>query len=83
MINGKQVATVGKGVGGRSVVAEVVRPDATLFRLLVGQGKEAAKAYWLSEMGALPAVLTCCTSSMRDRLIHWMRIWLCLWMRTR
>ncbi|ASG86815.1 GspE/PulE family protein [Salmonella enterica] len=53
MINGKQVATVGKGVGGRSVVAEVVRPDATLFRLLVGQGKEAAKAYWLSEMGGI------------------------------
>ncbi|EIC0518984.1 Flp pilus assembly complex ATPase component TadA [Salmonella enterica subsp. enterica serovar Chester] len=52
-IDGKQVATVGKGVAGRSVVAEVVRPDATLFRLLVGQGKEAAKAYWLSELGGI------------------------------
>jgi len=50
MINGKQVATVGNGVAGRSVVAEVIRPDATLFRLLIGQGKEAAKAYWISEM---------------------------------
>ncbi|QGR34866.1 pilus assembly protein [Salmonella enterica] len=53
VINGKQVATVGKGVAGRSVVAEVVRPDATLFRLLIGQGKEAAKAYWLREMGGI------------------------------
>jgi len=51
--NGKQVATVGKGVAGRSVVAEVVRPDARLFRLLVQQGKDAAKAYWLSEMGGI------------------------------
>lgn len=53
VINGKQVATVGKGVAGRSVVAEVVRPDATLFRLLIGQGKEAAKAYWLRETGGI------------------------------
>ncbi|EJM3643812.1 Flp pilus assembly complex ATPase component TadA [Salmonella enterica] len=53
VINGKQVATVGKGVAGRSVVAEVVRPDTTLFRLLIGQGKEAAKAYWLREMGGI------------------------------
>lgn len=53
MINGRQVATVGKGVGGRSVVAEVVRPDTTLFRLLIQEGKEAAKAYWLSELGGI------------------------------
>ncbi|HDC1790838.1 TPA: Flp pilus assembly complex ATPase component TadA [Salmonella enterica] len=53
MINGKQVATVGKGVAGRSVVAEVVRPDATLFRLLLQEGKASAKAYWLSEMGGI------------------------------
>ncbi|EKA8564090.1 Flp pilus assembly complex ATPase component TadA [Salmonella enterica] len=52
-INGRQVATVGKGVKGRSVVAEVVRPDALLFRLLVQEGKEAAKAYWLSELGGI------------------------------
>ncbi|EKC4133031.1 Flp pilus assembly complex ATPase component TadA, partial [Salmonella enterica subsp. enterica] len=52
-INGRQVATVGKGVKGRSVVAEVVRPDALLFRLLVQEGKDAAKAYWLSELGGI------------------------------
>ncbi|EFS1349036.1 Flp pilus assembly complex ATPase component TadA [Salmonella enterica] len=52
-INGRQVATVGKGVKGRSVVAEVVRPDAMLFRLLVQEGKDAAKAYWLSELGGI------------------------------
>ncbi|EAS7014399.1 pilus assembly protein [Salmonella enterica] len=52
-INGRQVATVGKGVKGRSVVAEVVRPDAMLFRLLIQEGKDAAKAYWLSELGGI------------------------------
>ncbi|CIM06284.1 ATP-binding protein [Salmonella enterica subsp. enterica serovar Typhi] len=53
IIGGKQVATVGKGVAGRSVVAEVVRTDSTLFRLLLQQGKEAAKAYWIREMGGI------------------------------
>ncbi|SUE90396.1 nucleotide-binding protein [Salmonella enterica] len=38
---------------GRSVVAEVVRPDTMLFRLLIQEGKEAAKAYWLSELGGI------------------------------
>lgn len=47
------MATVGKGVAGRSVVAEVVRTDSTLFRLLLQQGKEAAKAYWIREMGGI------------------------------
>ncbi|EED3619883.1 pilus assembly protein [Salmonella enterica subsp. enterica serovar Newport] len=53
VIGGKQVATVGQGVAGRSVVAEVVRPDTMLFRLLIQEGKEAAKAYWLSELGGI------------------------------
>ncbi|HHA3657028.1 TPA: GspE/PulE family protein [Salmonella enterica subsp. enterica serovar Muenchen] len=53
IIGGKQVATVGKGVAGRSVVAEVVRTDSTLFRLLLQQGKDAAKAYWIREMGGI------------------------------
>ncbi|EMH5361080.1 Flp pilus assembly complex ATPase component TadA [Salmonella enterica] len=53
VIGGKQVATVGQGVAGRSVVAEVVRPDTMLFRLLIQGGKEAAKAYWLSELGGI------------------------------
>ncbi|EDR8075546.1 pilus assembly protein [Salmonella enterica] len=53
VIGGKQVATVGQGVAGRSVVAEVVRPDTMLFRLLIQKGKEAAKAYWLSELGGI------------------------------
>ncbi|ECA1950148.1 pilus assembly protein [Salmonella enterica subsp. enterica serovar Virchow] len=53
VINGKQVATVGHGVAGRSVVAEVVRPDAKLFRLLVQQGKVAARQYWLQEQGGI------------------------------
>ncbi|EQB5592921.1 GspE/PulE family protein [Salmonella enterica] len=53
VIGGKQVATVGQGVAGRNVVAEVVRPDTMLFRLLIQKGKEAAKAYWLSELGGI------------------------------
>ena len=53
MINGRQVATVSRGVSGRSVVGEVVRTDATLFRLLVQEGKEVAKAYWVREMGGI------------------------------
>ncbi|ECQ3654759.1 pilus assembly protein, partial [Salmonella enterica] len=32
VLNGRTVATVGHGVTGRSVVAEVIRPDARLFR---------------------------------------------------
>ncbi|MJZ42582.1 pilus assembly protein [Salmonella enterica subsp. enterica] len=53
IIGGKQVATVGQGVAGRCVVAEVVRTDPTLFRLLLQQGKEAAKAYWIRELGGI------------------------------
>ncbi|EHP1135298.1 Flp pilus assembly complex ATPase component TadA [Salmonella enterica] len=53
VIGGKQVATVGQGVARRNVVAEVVRPDTMLFRLLIQKGKEAAKAYWLSELGGI------------------------------
>ncbi|EBX4463578.1 pilus assembly protein, partial [Salmonella enterica subsp. enterica serovar Muenchen] len=51
VLNGRTVATVGHGVTGRSVVAEVIRPDARLFRLLKTGGKEAARRYWMANGG--------------------------------
>ncbi|ECZ6831317.1 hypothetical protein GQ191_001519 [Salmonella enterica] len=36
---------------GRSVVAEVIRPDARLFHLLKTGGKEAARRYWMANGG--------------------------------
>ncbi|EIW3593213.1 Flp pilus assembly complex ATPase component TadA [Salmonella enterica] len=51
VLNGRTVATVGHGVTGRSVVAEVIRPDARLFRLLKTGSKEAARRYWMANGG--------------------------------
>ncbi|ECC6921965.1 pilus assembly protein, partial [Salmonella enterica] len=39
------------GVTGRSVVAEVIRPDARLFHLLKTEGKEVARRYWMANGG--------------------------------
>ncbi|MJE79477.1 pilus assembly protein [Salmonella enterica] len=51
VLNGHTVATVGHGVTGRSVVAEVIRPDARLFHLLKTEGKEVARRYWMESGG--------------------------------
>ncbi|HGJ5221648.1 TPA: GspE/PulE family protein [Salmonella enterica subsp. enterica serovar Typhimurium] len=51
VLNGHTVTTVGHGVTGRSVVAEVIRPDARLFHLLKTQGKEVARRYWMANGG--------------------------------
>ncbi|HIB1591278.1 TPA: GspE/PulE family protein [Salmonella enterica subsp. enterica serovar Muenchen] len=51
VLNGRTVATVGHGVTGRSVVAEVIRPDARLFHLLKTEGKEVARRYWMESGG--------------------------------
>ncbi|HFW3088919.1 TPA: GspE/PulE family protein [Salmonella enterica subsp. enterica serovar Reading] len=51
VLNGRTVATVGHGVTGRSVVAEVIRPDAGLFHLLKTEGKDAARRYWTANGG--------------------------------
>ncbi|ECI0840970.1 pilus assembly protein [Salmonella enterica subsp. diarizonae] len=51
VLNGRTVATVGHGVTGRSVVAEVIRPDARLFHLLKTEGKEVARRYWMANGG--------------------------------
>lgn len=51
VLNGHTVTTVGHGVTGRSVVAEVIRPDARLFHLLKMEGKEVARRYWMANGG--------------------------------
>lgn len=51
VLNGRTVATVGHGVTGRSVVAEVIRPDARLFHLMKTEGKEVARRYWMENGG--------------------------------
>ncbi|PQQ35627.1 pilus assembly protein [Photorhabdus luminescens] len=44
---------VSRGVTGRSVVAEVIRPDARFFTLLMTEGKEAARQHWVSNLGGI------------------------------
>ena len=39
-----------RGVVGRSVIAEVIRPNAPFMRIYQTQGKLAARAYWVNEM---------------------------------
>lgn len=56
VINGRKRATVGRGVTGRTVIAEVVETDARLFRLLRTEGKEAARQYWLEHMNGISRV---------------------------
>jgi type II secretory ATPase GspE/PulE/Tfp pilus assembly ATPase PilB-like protein len=46
----------GRGTIGRTVVAEVIRPDARLFAYLREGDKHAARAYWLDELGGRTTV---------------------------
>ncbi|NTZ88239.1 secretion system protein E [Burkholderia metallica] len=46
----------GRGTIGRTVVAEVIRPDARLFAYLREGDKRAAQAYWLDELGGRTTV---------------------------
>jgi general secretion pathway protein E len=41
----------GRGTIGRTVVGEVIRPDARFFAYLRDGDKQAAAAYWLDELG--------------------------------
>lgn len=41
----------GRGTVGRTVVAEVIRPDARFFRFLRDGDRQGALAYWLDELG--------------------------------
>ncbi|KKZ15840.1 type II secretion protein E [Serratia marcescens] len=42
-----------KGVVGRKVIAEVIRPDATFMNLLRHEGKMAARSYWVHTLGGI------------------------------
>lgn len=55
-VNGQVRATVGHGIQGRTVIAEVVETNNRLFRLLKKEGKGAARQYWLTQMGGISRV---------------------------
>lgn len=42
-----------RGIAGRTVIAEVIEPDNTLLELFLHQGKQAARHYWLTQLGGL------------------------------
>lgn len=42
-----------RGVTGRTVIAEVIAPDATFFRLYRKEGRVEAKTYWHRELGGI------------------------------
>lgn len=42
-----------KGVTGRRVIAEVIRPDARFMALFRQQGKLAARSYWVNELAGI------------------------------
>lgn len=42
-----------KGVTGRRVIAEVIRPDARFMELFRHHGKLAARSYWVNELGGI------------------------------
>lgn len=42
-----------KGVTGRRVIAEVIRPDARFMELFRHNGKLAARSYWVNELGGI------------------------------
>ncbi|HEV3104064.1 MAG TPA: ATPase, T2SS/T4P/T4SS family [Trinickia sp.] len=50
-VAGPGCAHCSQGTIGRTVVAEVIRTDATFCELLRAQRKADAQAYWLSELG--------------------------------
>lgn len=42
-----------RGITGRRVIAEVIRPDARFMQLYREQGKLAARSYWVHHMGGI------------------------------
>ncbi|EDL5693091.1 ATP-binding protein [Salmonella enterica subsp. enterica serovar Carmel] len=56
IINGRKRGVVGKGLTGRTVIAEVIEPDNRLFHILKTHGKVAARKYWLERMNGISRV---------------------------
>ncbi|WP_449649081.1 GspE/PulE family protein [Rahnella aceris] len=44
---------VSRGVTGRTVLAEVIRPDARFMSLLLSHGTSVARQYWLQHLGGI------------------------------
>ncbi|AUH01899.1 pilus assembly protein [Prodigiosinella confusarubida] len=44
---------VSRGVTGRTVLAEVIRPDARFMTLFLSQGAAVARQYWLQHLGGI------------------------------
>ncbi|MBU9819871.1 Flp pilus assembly complex ATPase component TadA [Rahnella sp. BCC 1045] len=44
---------VSRGVNGRTVLAEVIRPDARFMSLLLSHGTSVARQYWLQHLGGI------------------------------
>jgi type II secretory ATPase GspE/PulE/Tfp pilus assembly ATPase PilB-like protein len=42
-----------KGIVGRRVIAEVIRPDAKFMELFRHEGKLVARSYWVNELGGI------------------------------
>lgn len=56
IINGRKRGEIGKGLSGRTVIAEVIEPDNRLFQILKTHGKVAARKYWLNHMNGISRV---------------------------
>ncbi|KAB3088202.1 ATP-binding protein [Escherichia coli] len=56
IINGRKRGETGKGLTGRTVIAEVIEPDNRLFQILKTRGKVAARKYWLENMNGISRV---------------------------
>uniref|UniRef100_UPI00201D1CC5 GspE/PulE family protein n=1 Tax=Escherichia coli TaxID=562 RepID=UPI00201D1CC5 len=56
IINGRKRGEIGKGLTGRTVIAEVIEPDNRLFQILKTRGKVAARKYWLENMKGISRV---------------------------
>ncbi|EHL5833729.1 Flp pilus assembly complex ATPase component TadA [Salmonella enterica] len=56
VINGKMRGVVGRGLTGRTVIAEVIEPNNHLFHILKTKGKVEARNYWIQQMKGISRV---------------------------
>lgn len=56
IINGKTRGVVGRGLIGRTVIAEVIEPNNHLFHILKTKGKVEARNYWIQHMKGISRV---------------------------
>lgn len=56
VINGKVRGVVGRGLVGRTVIAEVIEPNNHMFHVLKTKGKVEARDYWVRHMKGISRV---------------------------